>query len=351
MGGSMSVARWGSDWVSENGMVLRRAEGLSKMMALSFILHLGFFFFILYGRSFWGLSSGGLQSYQVTLVSPSSGSSAPSVTPLSASSSPSAPLQSSASPAPTLRPSSSQRSSPPVAASKPLSSKGVPPVKEDPERLQEWWKKKAGSIKIPPVQQSKNDPAPSTPAQIIKRPMATPAPVETNPTAIQNEGAAGPSDRAGPPHPGGASTSAPGQEGGNSSVIATGSIVIGGGGPGGSGTGGSGTGGGGTGSGPLNASLFKFPFYLKNIENKISGQWSPPPALLQEQIVGAIVQFNVTRRGSIESVEIEKSSGNSQFDQAALRAIYNANPLPPLPDGLAEDPLKVHFSFTLQRGS
>lgn len=105
-----------------------------------------------------------------------------------------------------------------------------------------------------------------------------------------------------------------------------------------------------TGSAALNASLFKFPYYLRSIENKISGQWAPPPAL-QEEIVGAVVQFSVNRRGRIESVEIEKSSGNSQFDQAALRAVYNANPLPPLPEGLTEDPLKVHFSFTLQRGS
>jgi TonB family protein len=165
--------------------------------------------------------------------------------------------------------------------------------------------------------------------------MPNPAPAETDPKAIQKEGAAGTAHSSGSTHPGGSSTGAPGQAGDSSSVVAAGSVVTGA----------------GSGSGLLNASLFKFPFYLKNIENKISGQWSPPPVLLQEEIVGAIVQFNVTRRGSIESVEIEKSSGNSQFDQAALRAVYNANPLPPLPEGLSEDPLKVHFSFTLQRGS
>lgn len=336
MGGSMSVARWGSDWVSENGIALRRAEGLSKMMVLSFILHLGFFSFILYGRSFWGLSPAGLQSYQVMLVSPSSGSPALSATPSSTSNSPPSASQSSATPAPALIPSSSRPPSPPVATPKPPPSKGLPPEKEDPERLQEWWKKKVGSIKIPAVQQPKKDPAPPTPARILKGPMTPPAPVETNPTSPQKEGTAGPPHPVEPLHPGGPSTSGPGQEAGNSSVIATGSVA---------------TGGGGTGSGSLNASLFKFPFYLKSLENKISGQWSPPPVLLQEGIFGAIVQFSVTRKGSIEFVEIEKSSGNSQFDQAALRAVYNASPLPPLPEGLTDDLLKVHFSFSLQRGS
>lgn len=316
------------------------------MMALSLTLHLAFFLFVLYGRPLWRLSPGALQSYQVTLVSPLSGPSSLSVNPSSTSDAASAPFPrsltpSTPSPTPGAQMASPPRpSSPPIATPKPLSPK-APPVKEDPERLQDWWQKKARSIKIPPVQQPKNDPAPPTPAQTIKGPMANPAPAETDPTALQKEGAAGPAPPAGPSlpggttHPGGSSTGAPGQAGDPSSVMATGSVAAGGGG----------------GGGLLNASLFKFPFYLKNIENKISGQWSPPPALLQQEMVDAIVQFNVTRRGVIESIEIEKSSGNSQFDQAALRAIYNANPLPPLPEGLAEDSLKVHFSFTVQRGS
>jgi TonB family protein len=309
MGGSMSVVRWSSDWGSGNGMAFRRAEGLSKMMALSLSLHVAFFSFALYGKIFWGLSPSGLQSYHVTLISPPS---APQPVPSTPSVAP-APTPT----APAALPS--RPPSPPAAAPKPLPSKGVPPVKEDPERLQEWWKKKAGSIKIPTVQQPKKDPAPPAPAQTIKRPMTAPTPAETNPAPLK-EGAAASAPPVAP------STSGPLQEAGNPSIVATGSAS-------------------------LNASLFKFPYYLKSLENKISGQWSPPPVLLDSQIVGAIVQFNVTRRGSIESVEIEKSSGNSQFDQAALRAVYNANPLPPLPEGLSEDPLKVHFSFTLQRGS
>ncbi|TAK00697.1 MAG: TonB C-terminal domain-containing protein [Candidatus Manganitrophaceae bacterium] len=180
--------------------------------------------------------------------------------------------------------------------------------------MQEWWKKKVGSIKIPTVQ-PKTDPAPTQ--NVTKRPMVSPNPVESKTITPEKEEAAAPQHPAAP---------APKQEASNPPLIATGTAA-------------------------LNASLFKFPYYLKSIENKISGQWAPPPSLLQEEIVGAIVQFNVTRRGLIESVEIEKSSGNTQFDQAALRAVYNASPLPPLPEGLTDDPLKVHFSFTVQRGS
>lgn len=308
----MSAVRWNSDWVSGSGAILRRAEGLSKMMLLSLILHVAFFSFALYGRSFLGFSPSAFQSYQVTLVPPSSAPPIPSIAPA-----PRAPA-----PAPSVSRPPSPLVAPPAEVSKPLSSKGVPPVKEDPERLQDWWKKKAGSIKIPTVQKPKNDPAPPAPAQTVKRPMANPAPAETNP--------APPKEISSPTHPAAPTPSGPGGapslEASNPSLVATGSAS-------------------------LNTALFKYPYYLKSLENKISGQWSPPPVLLDEQVVGAIVQFHVTRRGSIESVEIEKSSGNSQFDQAALRAVYNANPLPPLPEGLSDDPLKVHFSFTLQKGS
>lgn len=308
----MSAVRWNSDWVSGSRAILRRAEGLSKMMLLSLILHVAFFSFALYGRSFLGFSPSAFQSYQVTLVPPSSAPPIPSIAPA-----PRAPA-----PAPSVSRPPSPPVAPPAEVSKPLSSKGVPPVKEDPERLQDWWKKKAGSIKIPTVQKPKNDPAPPAPAQTVKRPMANPAPAETNP--------APPKEISSPTHPAAPTPSGPGGapslEASNPSLVATGSAS-------------------------LNTALFKYPYYLKSLENKISGQWSPPPVLLDEQVVGAIVQFHVTRRGSIESVEIEKSSGNSQFDQAALRAVYNANPLPPLPEGLSDDPLKVHFSFTLQKGS
>lgn len=301
----MSVVRWGSDWVSEGGMVFRRTDSLSKMMVLSFVLHLAFFSLILFsGRSFLGFSPSAFQSYQVTLVSPPS---APSTAAVAPKPTPHAPA------APPPRPAP-----PPVTPAKSPPSKGIPPppAKEDPERLQEWWKKKVGSIKIPPVQ-PKTDPAPTQ--SFTRRPMVSPNPMESKTITPQKEEAAAPQHSAAPSPP------ALKQEASNSPVIATGSAS-------------------------LNVSLFKFPYYLKSIENKISGQWSPPPALLQEELVGAIVQFNVTRRGIIESVEIEKSSGNSQFDQAALRAVYNASPLPPLPDGLTDDPLKVHFSFTVQRG-
>ena len=102
-------------------------------------------------------------------------------------------------------------------------------------------------------------------------------------------------------------------------------------------------------------SAFGYPYYLRSIEHKIGTQWAPPPAssvsTKRERAI-AVIGFIVKQDGRIDmkSVSIEKSSGNSFFDMAALRAIHNANPLPPLPRGILDD-LRVHFSFAVSLDS
>ncbi len=116
-------------------------------------------------------------------------------------------------------------------------------------------------------------------------------------------------------------------------------------------------GGAGGGSGKAaNGQGFVYPYYLSNIEHKISTQWSPP----RTTSVGkktrasnvAIVGFLIQQDGRIDSksIVVEKSSGNAFFDMAALRAIHNANPMPPLPKGIS-DALRVHFTFAVSLDS
>jgi TonB family protein len=54
----------------------------------------------------------------------------------------------------------------------------------------------------------------------------------------------------------------------------------------------------------------------------------------------------------VSKLSIEKSSGNPHYDQQALRAITEANPLPPLPPEYRESMLRIHigFNFTQDRG-
>jgi len=87
--------------------------------------------------------------------------------------------------------------------------------------------------------------------------------------------------------------------------------------------------------------------YCGVLEDKLEGQWSPPSISAQGP-VQAVVVFTINRDGSVDNVSLEKSSGNFYFDQAAMRAVLLAAPLPPLPHTLTSSTIRVHAPFTWQ---
>jgi colicin import membrane protein len=104
------------------------------------------------------------------------------------------------------------------------------------------------------------------------------------------------------------------------------------------------------GSGPmtLNVSDFPFAWYLSRVQAKVTEKWVGK-ALPGQQPVAV---FEISREGQVSRIAIEKSSGNSYYDQAAVRAITEANPFPPLPAEFPGQTLRVHlgFNFTAERG-
>jgi colicin import membrane protein len=79
---------------------------------------------------------------------------------------------------------------------------------------------------------------------------------------------------------------------------------------------------------------FKFPPYLAMVRDKIVASWNPPPGL---KGVLSKVQFTVHRSGRVGETKLIASSGNFYFDQAAMRAIMTASPLPPMPEEFFRD--------------
>jgi TonB family protein len=66
------------------------------------------------------------------------------------------------------------------------------------------------------------------------------------------------------------------------------------------------------------------------------------------QVSGGIattVYFRIDRDGTIGDVRTETGSGNGTFDRAALRAVMEASPLPPLPFAYNGTFLGVHLTF------
>ena len=101
-----------------------------------------------------------------------------------------------------------------------------------------------------------------------------------------------------------------------------------------------------TGNITLDAEDFPFMYYLTNIKRKIAAYWNVPGTTAEVKY--CVVYFKVLRGGGVQSPMIESPSGSFLFDQAALRAVTQASPLPPLPNAFKDDYLGVHFSFAYE---
>ncbi|MET0852672.1 MAG: TonB family protein [Candidatus Rokuibacteriota bacterium] len=97
----------------------------------------------------------------------------------------------------------------------------------------------------------------------------------------------------------------------------------------------------------LDVSDFPYAWYLRQVLQKVEDQWQrqgPTQAPAQKPFIMVEIQ----RDGSIRPPRIEKTSGNTFYDQAALRAIADASPFPPLPQDWSRASLRVMFRFELR---
>lgn len=113
--------------------------------------------------------------------------------------------------------------------------------------------------------------------------------------------------------------------------------------PGPTGTGG----GGGSGIVAEAGTPFPYPWYLKGIADRLDKQWHPPQEFQSDTICQ--IAFTIHRTGQVTDSKVEKSSGDSNFDQLALHAVLYSNPLAPLPAGFPDDTLRVHMKFVGKR--
>ncbi|HLQ23906.1 MAG TPA: TonB family protein, partial [Gemmatimonadales bacterium] len=97
----------------------------------------------------------------------------------------------------------------------------------------------------------------------------------------------------------------------------------------------------------LDVSDFPYAWYLRQVLQKVSIQWQKQNQV-KEPDQKPIVWVEIQRDGSIQMPKIDKSSGNALYDQAALRAVLEASPFPPLPDDWSKPSLRVKFRFELR---
>ena len=85
---------------------------------------------------------------------------------------------------------------------------------------------------------------------------------------------------------------------------------------------------------------FPMDEYRDNMSKLVKSKWLIP-SNLKNTFGRTAVVFYIDRNGRVTGLRVEESSGNRSLDNAALSAVYNANPLPPLPEGFPRERVRV----------
>ncbi len=100
--------------------------------------------------------------------------------------------------------------------------------------------------------------------------------------------------------------------------------------------------GGGAGSGStLDVADFCCPDYLATMIDRVRSAWQEKQGATGD----CIIKFTIQRSGQISEPAVEKSSGSSLLDIAALRAVAGTKTLNPLPAAFPNPTLTVHLTF------
>jgi TonB family protein len=92
----------------------------------------------------------------------------------------------------------------------------------------------------------------------------------------------------------------------------------------------------------------RYPAYVAAIVRRISQNWvqsSIDPSARASRTIHATATFTINRDGSVKDIRITSASGNSSFDNSGLRALYDSNPMPPLPADYSGSYVSVTFDF------
>jgi TonB family protein len=87
---------------------------------------------------------------------------------------------------------------------------------------------------------------------------------------------------------------------------------------------------------------FPYTIYIDRMKTLIGQRWLRPQSVSG---ITTTVSFAIDRDGTIRDAKNEIASGNGTFDRAALRAVLEASPLPPLPFGYNGTYLGVRLTF------
>lgn len=85
--------------------------------------------------------------------------------------------------------------------------------------------------------------------------------------------------------------------------------------------------------------------YAGFIQLRIHGNWTLPSALWPKNNVETIIEVKILSNGAVERLNFEKRSGNSYFDDSAMKAVQKSMPFPPFPQGMMDHYVEIGIRF------
>ena len=100
----------------------------------------------------------------------------------------------------------------------------------------------------------------------------------------------------------------------------------------------------------FDAKELKYLAYLSRLKERIESIWIYPPDAVTKGLYGdLIIKFTIKKNGRLGAVELVRTSGYKNLDDAALRALRDAEPFWPLPNewGMDSYTIEGHFIYTI----
>ena len=91
---------------------------------------------------------------------------------------------------------------------------------------------------------------------------------------------------------------------------------------------------------------FRHHTYMARLKDKIEGIWTYPADAAMRGIHGDLkIRFTIKKDGMLGDVELVRTSGHRSLDEAAIRALKDAEPFWPLPDEWNKDAIIIDGYF------
>ncbi|OGW39252.1 MAG: hypothetical protein A2Y97_00965 [Nitrospirae bacterium RBG_13_39_12] len=95
---------------------------------------------------------------------------------------------------------------------------------------------------------------------------------------------------------------------------------------------------------------YRFMIYNKKLKERIESIWFYPPDAAAKGIYGdLIIKFIIKKNGKLGTVELVRTSGHKNLDDAAIKALRDGEPYWPLPDewGMEAYTIEGHFIYSI----